>query len=202
MSSRFSPVCLHILKRWRLKAWEIIHCSKFQQSPALDCSRASRTCHSPTITATSFVLPAWQQGEFVNRYLLGCLSTPFIRRTARGYFVFLSLGENFGNSYHPSSLLICFNVHKIYNTLKPTGSPFNHRLLAARVTQSLSPSVQCDKTQIYSVMQTRHWGSLMRTSPTHMLLIYHILYNVLSGISKYKYWWCLLHSISNLRNVT
>lgn len=152
MSSHFSHMFCKFLNAENVReGWELM-CYKLrlrynrEQRPGgdgvFDChtcpSRSSETC-----TTTPPHLSV-RQGEFMSEYLLGCLSTPFIRHTAWGYFIFQVCWENSSNSYHPSCLLIYFNIYKICNTPKQTGSPLNHRLLAVRVSQTLSLSMQHD----------------------------------------------------------
>lgn len=80
----------------------------------------------------------------MSEYLLGCLSTPFIRHTAGVISFSKFAGKTPVIHIIPAVLLIYFNVHKICNTLKQTGSPLNHRLLAVRVPKMLSLSMQPD----------------------------------------------------------
>lgn len=80
----------------------------------------------------------------MSEYLLGCMSTPFIRRTAGVISFSKFAGKTPVIHIIPAVLLIYFNVHKICNTPKQTGSPLNHRLLAARGSQTLSLSRQRD----------------------------------------------------------
>lgn len=88
-------------------------------------------------------LSAWERVEIMSKYLLGCLSTPFISRTV-GVISFPKFSGKFRLFISSQMFANLLNTRNICNTPKQTRSPANHRLLTERLILTLSLSTQCD----------------------------------------------------------
>lgn len=86
---------------------------------------------------------AWDRIEITSKYLLGCLSTLFISRTA-GVISLPKFSGKFWLFISSQMFANLLNIQNVCNTPKQTCATANHRLLTERLTLTLMLPMQYD----------------------------------------------------------